>query len=216
METSTHLGGNRIVGGDLALDFLNTQTGPPDGPPDGDALVAYDDLVMWARQVGALGESEAAALIDLSRRDPKGASAMLERARALRAVLYAVFSAAAHGETPPPAALIALRRAEADALEHGRLVPTEEHLAWSWDDVHELPRPLWRVAHAAVELLTGSRLGRVKACGGCRFLFVDATKNGSRRWCSMEDCGTAAKSKTFVARRRARAHPQPESAAAAD
>jgi predicted RNA-binding Zn ribbon-like protein len=57
--------------------------------------------------------------------------------------------------------------------------------------------------HAAVELLTTGPLDRIKACAGCRFVFVDESKNRSRRWCSMEDCGTTAKMRRYVARRSA-------------
>jgi predicted RNA-binding Zn ribbon-like protein len=205
METPLRIARNRIVGGDLALDFLNTLTGPPDGPPDGDALLGYEDLVLWARHVGELDDREAAALIEAGRGDPTGAAATFDRALAVRSNLHAVFSAVAHGEDAPASGLAALRDAETTALEHARLVPDGQHLAWSWGHELGLARPLWPVVHAAVELVIGARLGRVKQCGGCRYLFVDASKNNSRRWCAMEDCGTAAKSKTFVARRRARA-----------
>jgi predicted RNA-binding Zn ribbon-like protein len=205
METPLQIARNRIVGGDLALDFVNTLTGPPAGPPDDDALLAYDDLVLWARHVGQLDDRDSAALIEVGRRIPTDAAATFDRALAIRSDLHAVFWAVAHGEHAPASGLAALRTAETMALERARLVPDGEHLAWSWDHEHGLARPLWPVIHAAVELLTGGRLGRVKQCGGCRYLFVDASKNNSRRWCAMEDCGTAEKSKRFVARRRARA-----------
>jgi predicted RNA-binding Zn ribbon-like protein len=58
------------------------------------------------------------------------------------------------------------------------------------------------VAHAAVELLTGDRLDRIKRCGGCPYLFFDESRNRSRRWCSMNDCGTDQKVRRFVVKRR--------------
>ncbi|MGH2700601.1 MAG: CGNR zinc finger domain-containing protein, partial [Actinomycetota bacterium] len=68
---------------------------------------------------------------------------------------------------------------------------------------------LWPVVQAAIELLTSDALQRVKRCGRCSWLFLDATKNRSRRWCSMEGCGTNEKSQRFVERRRAgRLHAQ--------
>ena len=68
-------------------------------------------------------------------------------------------------------------------------------------------RPLRPVAHAAVQLLTAGELDRIKVCGGCRFLFIDESKNRSRRWCSMDDCGTdgegaALRRRTAAARAR--------------
>ena len=60
------------------------------------------------------------------------------------------------------------------------------------------------VSQAAYDLLTGDHLARVKVCAGCHWVFLDQSKNGSRRWCSMEDCGTSAKMRRYVARRAAR------------
>jgi predicted RNA-binding Zn ribbon-like protein len=59
------------------------------------------------------------------------------------------------------------------------------------------------VVHAAIDLLLADSLVRLKQCGGCSFLFVDETKNRSRRWCSMDDCGTDEKVRRYVAARRA-------------
>jgi hypothetical protein len=62
---------------------------------------------------------------------------------------------------------------------------------------------LWPIAHAALELLTDAELHRVKRCAGCPWLFLDHSKNTSRRWCAMNDCGTHAKVRRYVARRAA-------------
>ncbi|HWT23248.1 MAG TPA: CGNR zinc finger domain-containing protein, partial [Solirubrobacteraceae bacterium] len=68
----------------------------------------------------------------------------------------------------------------------------------------DLRSPLWPVAVAAVDLLRDpERLARLKQCGHCRWLFLDASRNRSRRWCSMEHCGTAAKIDARRARGRA-------------
>jgi predicted RNA-binding Zn ribbon-like protein len=63
---------------------------------------------------------------------------------------------------------------------------------------------LWPVAHAAAALLTGPDVYRVKQCAGCPWLFLDRSRNGSRRWCAMTDCGTNEKIRRYVARRAAR------------
>ncbi|MEV0289202.1 CGNR zinc finger domain-containing protein [Kribbella sp. NPDC050820] len=71
--------------------------------------------------------------------------------------------------------------------------------------------PAWRferlespVAYAAYGLLTGPRAARIKRCAGCPWLFLDQSKNDSRRWCSMEICGTSEKVRLYVSRRAAR------------
>ena len=58
--------------------------------------------------------------------------------------------------------------------------------------------------HAAVELLTDGPLDRIKTCGNCRWLFIDQSRNHSRRWCSMDECGIQMKHARFVERRRRR------------
>jgi predicted RNA-binding Zn ribbon-like protein len=75
-------------------------------------------------------------------------------------------------------------------------------MTWSRSD--DLTAMLWPVAYAALDLLTSPDLERVKRCAGCPWLFVDRSKNVSRRWCAMNDCGTHEKIRRYVARRAAR------------
>jgi predicted RNA-binding Zn ribbon-like protein len=82
-------------------------------------------------------------------------------------------------------------------------VSVEGHFVWVWLD-GDLSRVLWAVAHAATELLTSGPLERIKACVGCRWLFLDRSKNRSRRWCTMEECGTHEKVRRYLERRAAR------------
>ncbi|GIF67923.1 hypothetical protein Ais01nite_59580 [Asanoa ishikariensis] len=195
METVERM---RLVGGNIALDFVNTRSGPPTGPPDDDVLTAYPDLIAWAVYAGVLSSTEAARI------SQEGAQAALDRALRTRDYLDDLFRSLASGGTPSTEALIRLRDDEADAIAHARLDPAQA-FGWTWHDDHSLVRPLWPVVHAAVDLLTTGPRDRVKGCGGCRFLFVDESKNRSRRWCSMEDCGTTEKMRRYVAVRRTRA-----------
>ncbi|SNT62328.1 Conserved protein containing a Zn-ribbon-like motif, possibly RNA-binding [Asanoa hainanensis] len=190
METVERM---RLVGGNVALDFVNTRSGPPTGPPDDDVLTSYRDLVAWAAYAGVVE-----AAVD----EPAGEAAALERALRTRDYLDELFRSLADGGTPSAAALDRLRDDEAEAIAHARL---DAGFAWSWHDDHSALRPLWPVVHAAVDLLTAGPRERIKGCGGCRFLFVDESKNRSRRWCSMEDCGTTEKMRRYVAVRRTRA-----------
>jgi predicted RNA-binding Zn ribbon-like protein len=219
METATDVTRMRLVGGSLALDFVNTRSGPVSGPPDDDVLAGYGDLVGWARYAGALTGAEAARLHRRARADPDHAEATFQRAARTRDYLDELFRTIAAGGRPAGRALVALRDDEVDALGRAALVG-EDPFEWSWRRDRTLSRPLHPVVHAAVELLTTGRLDRVKGCAGCRFLFVDESKNRSRRWCSMDDCGTTAKIRRYVARR---AHtrtlatpPQPDPARGQD
>jgi predicted RNA-binding Zn ribbon-like protein len=119
--------------------------------------------------------------------------------------LYALFRAVAEGDDLPAESIEALCWFECEALSHADLVSNgSDGFAWKWALGDDLGGLLWPVAHSATELLTSRRLGRVKSCAGCNWLFVDESKNRSRRWCAMEDCGTHAKMRRYVARRAAK------------
>jgi predicted RNA-binding Zn ribbon-like protein len=192
-----------LVGGALCLDVANSVDGRVLEVPL-DYLTTYADLVDWATRAGGLSAAEAEVLLTRADADPAAARDELVRARALRESVFALF----HGHATEGAAgaghLAAVQEAYTDALRHGRLEPGADGLRWTWEPDLALPR--WLVAQSAIELATSGSLGRVKACAsqdGCQYLFVDTSKNGSRRWCSMTDCGNQAKSKRLTARRRA-------------
>ncbi|GAA1874302.1 CGNR zinc finger domain-containing protein [Asanoa iriomotensis] len=205
METVGDVTRMRLVGGNLALDFVNSRSGPPVGPPDDDLLTDYASLAAWAVHAGALDEPDAATLLRTAGDDPDAARDALARAHDTRDYLDHLFRALADGGSPDGEALIRLRDDAADALGHARLVRTTDTFGWTWRDDHTLARPLRPVIHAAVALLRTGTLDRIKGCGGCRFLFHDESKNRSRRWCSMDDCGTAEKMRRYVTARRTRA-----------
>ena len=192
-----------MVGGNIALDLLNTQNGTAGEPPEDDVLRDYGDLVAWSHHVGMIGNAEAERLLRRSRRRPHEAKAALERTRETRRYLYSIFDAVGRGSAPPGRAVDQLQRDEAEALGHAALVPADGGFTWSWAHDADLGRPLWPVVHAASTLLTTGPLDRVKGCAACRFHFLDESKNRSRRWCSMEDCGAADKMRKYVARRAA-------------
>ena len=205
METHDRIRQQRIVGGNLALDLINTQNGPAGEAPEEDVLDDYGDLVAWSHYVADLESSKADRLLAGARRQPVEGRRVFDRVQATRAYLYDVFDAIARDKPPPPEAIRRLEHDEAEALAHGRLVNIDGRYRWSWDDAElDLARPLWTVVHSASTLLTEGPLDRVKACVSCRFHFVDESKNRSRRWCSMDDCGKQMKMRRYVARRASR------------
>jgi predicted RNA-binding Zn ribbon-like protein len=194
----------RLVGGDLALDFVNSRVGPPSGPPDDDVLTSYPAALDWFATIGAIRPDDVGALRRRARRDPAAADAAFARLLRVRDDLDAVFRSIAAGRSPDAAALTRLRDDEAEGLAHA-LPSLDGALTWSWAGDRSLERPLRPVIHAAIVRLGAGQLERITQCGGCSFLFHDATKNRSRRWCSMEDCGTHEKVRRYVAARRSRA-----------
>jgi predicted RNA-binding Zn ribbon-like protein len=191
------------LGGDPALDFANTLGGLRDGPWDDEWLHDYADLAAWARHAGLLGAAKAAALTRRAAAHPRAAATAFARALVLREQVHRVMAALADGAAPPAADLAALLDAHRDALAHADLVAHGARLDWAHAG-DDLDRPLWPVAHAAIDLVRSEeRLARLKQCANCRWVFLDSSKNASRRWCSMAHCGTEAKVRATRARRRA-------------
>jgi predicted RNA-binding Zn ribbon-like protein len=164
----------------------------------------YGDLLAWSRLTGVLDEGGAKRLGRLARRSPNQAAQAFSHAIDLRTLVDRVFRSIADGGAPAERDLTRLRDEAATALERGRLARHGEAFEWSWAQARELEAPLWPLAYAAVELVTSGRLERLRCCARCRWLFLDESRNRSRRWCSMEECGTAVKKERYVARRRAR------------
>jgi predicted RNA-binding Zn ribbon-like protein len=204
METPQVIQEIRLKGGNLALDLVNTRDTAPDGKPGFDRLLDYEHLLAWAVKAGALSTEVAEAAAGRAAHRPTEAATALSRARALRSDIYEVFDAIAHDHHPPNPSLDTLRGAHGEAVASGSLVRKGDAFVWDWSNNEELQSVLWPVVHSAMELLTSPDLQRVKSCGRCSWLFLDATKNRSRRWCSMEGCGTNEKSERFIARRRAK------------
>jgi predicted RNA-binding Zn ribbon-like protein len=196
-----------LLGGALCLDFANTVE-PRRGDGRRDYLGGYVDLVRWAEHAGALEGEEARRLLRVAEARASEVAETFERAVALRETIYRVFHAVAYGGHPEDADLEALTSAHLEALAHYRIGRTSEDFGWYPVDGGELGKPVWRVALSATGLLTSGELGRVKACaaeeGGCAWLFHDGSKNKSRRWCSMEGCGSRVKVRRLYARKRER------------
>lgn len=196
-----------LDGGHLALDFANTVGGLRDDPPSpGDEyLETYEDLATWSARLGLISQREAGSLKAASKRNPRGARRALAQAKELRELIDPIFRALADGGQPSEELLERLRDADRAALAEAQLVPAGRAMRWSWPAPRALTDPLRPIVHAAVELLTEGPLDRVKTCGNCRWLFLDQSRNHSRRWCSMEECGIQMKHARFVERRRSRA-----------
>jgi len=191
-------------GGHLALDFTNTAEWHASEQPL-ERLQSYEDLLIWSQQAGTLDPSAARELTARAQADPGGAEEAYKEALALREALYRVFSALAAGGAPAGGDLAQLTRALAVSVEHGRLEATGEGFDWNWPAADAFERPLWPLAPAALDLLRGDQLERVGECAddrGCGYLFLDTSRNHSRRWCSMESCGNRAKARSYYQRAR--------------
>ncbi|MDQ2912702.1 MAG: CGNR zinc finger domain-containing protein [Chloroflexota bacterium] len=192
-----------LAGGALALDFANTVGGTHVSPTH-DHLRDYGDIARFAVLAGGLEPAVAKRLAQRAERDPRRAAAVYELGIVLREAIWAVFSALASGEAPRDADLALIGDAAAAGAARSRLVYDRDGVGWSLpSDGDELERPLWDIARSAADLLTSAESDRVKECASttCEWVFLDKSRNRSRRWCDMSDCGNRAKARRFQARK---------------
>jgi predicted RNA-binding Zn ribbon-like protein len=192
--------------GRLCLDFANTVRARPLNDRI-ENIHKYEDLLEWSRQATILTPGEAAALTQEARRRPGQAAQALTEALALREAVYALFSALAAGLPAPPLDLGTINQAIGRAMSRAGVTPAGSRFEWSWPHAPlDLDRVAWWVARSVAELLTSADLTFVRECAGydCGRLFMDATKNRSRRWCDMSTCGNRAKGRRHYERTRSR------------
>jgi predicted RNA-binding Zn ribbon-like protein len=195
-----------LVGGRVCLDFANSVSTRLEGLGR-EYLNSYDDLVVWMQHAGVLAEDEAKGLWEKASDHPDLAAAVLQRAIVFRETIYRVFSAIAKGEEPDGADLAEMNRMVQEALSRLAITPSAGSYEWTWvSEEKELDRVLWPIARSAADLLTCQELGRVRRCAreGCDWLFVDQSKNHSRRWCSMSLCGSRVKARRYYRRKKQR------------
>ena len=195
----------RFLAGRLCLDFVNSVENRAGARPE-DFIDSYADLVHWARHRELLTDANAARLLELAEKHPSEAERALAVALTLREALHRVFHALATGSQPDAEDLKLIQRAYGDAVTNANFQRTDGHFGWVWSlGATPLDGILWPIAHSAIELLTSGDPSRIKVCAnpdGCGWLFYDGSKNGSRRWCSMEGCGSQVKMRRQYAKRR--------------
>jgi predicted RNA-binding Zn ribbon-like protein len=205
IPSNNGLGGNLsageldLIGGHRAIDFVNTLAGSLDDPIE--KLHTYTDLLAWCEHAGVLTALATGSLTDLAAQAPARAAATLAEVRRLRTDTDTVLRAHLTGGEPPAANLDRIREAHLNALKHAILAASGPRYEWTWRGPDDLSGPSWPLANDAVELLQSDRLGRLRICAECRWLFLDLSRNHSRRWCRMSGCGARAKMRRYRAAR---------------
>lgn len=181
----------------LCLDFANTLDNRLGEQPR-ELLNSYTDLVAWSQQAGQIMDAMATRLLEQAALRPREAVATLQQAKDVREAIYRLFLAIGEEAAPAEEDLQALNTALGGTMAHARIVPHSDGYSWGWEgDELVFDRPLWSVVRSAADLLTGAELQAVRVCAAedCGWLFLDTSKNGTRRWCSMKSCGNRAKAR---------------------
>lgn len=200
-----HKGNFNLKGKGLCLDFSNT-VGMHASEHPREKLSTYQDLVIWSLHAGIISEDDAQRLTRKAKKNPSGSEKVLKHAVNLREAIYRIFSSVAAGSPPPKKDLSILNRNISKAMSQSRLIQSKA--GFSWDVTENKDTLDWMlnpVVWSAADLLTSDELDRVRECAddrGCGWLFLDKSRNRSRRWCDMKECGNRAKAKRFYKRRQ--------------
>ncbi len=184
----------QLIGGHPALDLVNTLDWRfrKEGPEE--LLKSYSDLLRFAGESGLLKPGQ------IRRPRKTTAGKALKRCVELREAIAQIL----YRRTPPTAALETLERLIQAARNQQQLRWREGRLTWNWKKL-DAKLPLWALSLSASDLLSSGDMHRVRECDNpeCRWLFLDTSKNHTRRWCDMKVCGNRMKARRFKALRKA-------------
>ena len=203
VETEIQAPNFEFTGNHLCLDFTNTVQDRSTSPRE--LLNSYSDLLLWGQGAQILTEDEAERLREEAARDTREAKAVLQRAIDLREALYRIFFAVTRDSSPAQADLHTLNSEFSKAMSQACIVPTKDSFALDWTGKEKaLDRMLWTLARSAADLLTSAELDDVRVCAAedCNWLFMDTSKNHTRRWCDMKSCGNRAKARKHYTQKK--------------
>lgn len=201
-----NLGPNpNLNAGHPALEFTNT-VGDHAGEYPKEMLLNYEDLLAWAKRVGLLRDEQMHALKRRAAGQPEEATVVFTNSLELREAIYRIFVAQTKGKSPAENDLTILNAVLARLTRGAQVVRRSGRFDWQWNfDENALEAPLWIIALSAVDLMTSENLQRVGQCvdeDGCGWVFLDTSKNHSRRWCDINACGNRAKQRRYQQRAR--------------
>jgi predicted RNA-binding Zn ribbon-like protein len=206
-----------LCGGHPALDLVNSLDNRfrADGPDE--MLASYADLLRFLEESGLLSRPHVRALNKTI--EPDAAARAVQSAHELREATAAVLYGILDRKEPRRQDVTVLEKHFLDAARHrelqwgtgksgsarpGKLAFTgRAGFAWGWGRYENEPNlPVRVLAESVSDILLSPDITRVRTCAAdtCRWLFLDTSKNHTRRWCNMKVCGNRMKARRFQAR----------------
>ena len=194
-----------FIAGALCLDFANTIHNFRAEDKEED-LRATSDLLQWANEAGLLSGADHDRLTAHCKRNPREAAAALAKGTVIRDMLLSIFAGIANGRSISAQRLSELNSALVEAPGLLRAVKKSDRIETEWMSAAEgLSQVFFAVLTSAAQLLASDCLTRVRECASadCTWLFIDESRNRSRRWCDMSACGNRMKARLHYQRLRA-------------
>ena len=184
------------------MDFANTADWHASDYPI-ESLTSYSELVLWSNHADILNEKQGKRLLREASHRSEDASAVLKRSIYLREAIYRIFSTISDGKMPQEDDLAIFNTELSKAMARSEIIVEADEFGWNWTGRgDEIDQMLWPIVHDAARLITSKERYRVGKCmdDKCGWLFLDTSRNRSRRWCSMKDCGNRAKARRHYKR----------------
>ncbi|QHT69975.1 hypothetical protein GXP67_26675 [Rhodocytophaga rosea] len=189
-------------GGCLCFDFVNT-VGSRYEETVREYLVRYDDLLVFAQRQEILPEQTLTQLSKYAQEHEREAKRILADIIDTRENMYLLFSAMAHGKSIPQQVLESFNKDLLKGFSHIEFQAEKDGLQVSWRiEETDLYLPLRMALKSGYDILTRQEPRRMKECSGCGWLFLDQSKNNTRRWCDMQACGSIDKSRSYYQRKK--------------
>ena len=189
----------KLVGGQSSLDLVNTLAWPGTDR-EHDWLEPVSNVTAWAAELALIDQETRQRLEQDVGDAPVGSATALARVRQIRETLRSALAPLARSEALPTDAVEALNRVLGAVCSRRRIDP--ETGRWSWVTPRTLEEVMAPVIWNAAEVLTGTDPSRLGRCPSCDWLFHDTTRNRSRRWCDMADCGSRDKALRYYHRNK--------------
>ncbi|PLS17663.1 hypothetical protein CVD28_10550 [Bacillus sp. M6-12] len=185
-----------FIGQNLSLDFCNTVGWHATDDPK-EWLHNYETLVRWSILAKIIPVDNGEMLIQEALSKKEEAMDVYRNAIALREVIYRLYVSIINGTSAEQADMDRLNQYIGKAFSRLKLQKRGSAFELSFQESIELDSVLCPLVQSVSTLLTSLDLSKLKQCegGGCGWLFLDTSKNRSRRWCSMDDCGNRAKAR---------------------
>lgn len=187
----------KLDGGWLCLDFIN-MVNDMQTDPHRDYVRTYDDLLRWLRHAKAYSSSQLQHLGKLAEKEVEESRELVSEILEIGCQLREVFLPLALGDLPGKKVQLMFNKLQGMMLS--RMVmkfSSIDHIEFAEAHDLRLDAPKLRIMKSAWDLLLMGRANRIKQCGACDWLYLDLSKNGSRKWCNMQTCGSSVKAKKY-------------------
>lgn len=187
-----------LDGGWLCLNFINTVRNRFEEPVFC-YLPRHDEVLKWAKRLELFSQVEIRRVKTYIEEHPDVAEKQHKKIIEVRETLYRMFAAIARNLQPSEYVLEKFNKYLSETFNDLKINVEKDRIVT--EDWYKKNSGLLQIQHliikSAYELLISNSLIRLKECDNCGWLFLDKSKNKSRRWCNMQTCGSMEKAKKY-------------------